>query len=116
MQYKKPLFFLLLTGYALLYTATSKQVPCDDDCEKTGRVFQQLSTNRTYVYGVYRCTQPRPSDTLCVLVRDTSGINWNMFADTACKIATQQGLLQQKIFILKNGTNPYDTLAKKLCL
>lgn len=106
---------LILIIYASLYIATSKDVPCEGDCEKLSQITYALSNSRTYVFGVYRCTQPRISDSLCVYVKDTLGINWNLFADTVCIIATQHGLLQQKIFVLKTGTSPPDTLARKIC-
>ena len=107
-----PLIFIV---YAFLYIATTKNIPCDGDCEKVYQTGIVLRNSRTYVYGVYRCTQPRISDTLCVMVKDTIGINWNLFADTVCIIATQQGLIRQKIFVLKNGTSPPDTLSRKVC-
>ena len=106
---------LIVIVYASLYIATSKDVPCEGDCQKVYETGIAISNSRTYVYGVYRCTQPRISDTLCIIVKDTLGINWNLFADTVCIIATQQGLIQQKIFVLKSGTSPPDTLARKVC-
>jgi hypothetical protein len=112
---KKLVLFLVLAGYAFLYVATTKQLPCDDDCEKTGNMYQDLSAGRTYVLGVFRCTYPRLSDSLCVFVRDTTGINWDLFADTACIAATRQGLLQQKIFVIKNVNLVTDTVARKVC-
>jgi hypothetical protein len=107
---------LILAVYTLLFMATKREFPCDDDCQKVRSVEDALRTNReTYIYSASRCTNNRISDTLCVLVRDTSGINWNLLADTACIIATQKGLLNQQVFILKLGTSPFDTVARKRC-
>jgi hypothetical protein len=115
MQHKKTLFFLILFSYAALYIATSKQIICESDCQKRIEVYNALSAGRTYVYMVNRCTAPVISDSLCIFVHDTSGINWNLFADTACLVATQQGLPRQKIFIIRNGNTGNDTLAQKVC-
>lgn len=106
---------LILIVYASLYIATSKDVPCEGDCDKVYQTGKSLSNSRTYVLSTNRCTLPGVFDTLCIYVKDTIGINWNLFADTACIIATQHGLLQQKIFVLKIGTSPPDTLVKKVC-
>jgi hypothetical protein len=114
MKNRKLLFFGILFCYAFMYIATSKQPLCNDDCEKTEKVASILLQDKKYVQSVYRCTQPRISDTLCVFVKDMIGINWNLLADTTCLLATQNGLLQQKIFVLK-GNYPYDTVARKIC-
>jgi hypothetical protein len=106
---------LILIVYAFLYIATTKNVECEGDCDKVYQTGKSLSNSRTYVLSTYRCTLPGVSDTLCIYVKDTIGINWNLFADTVCIIATQQGLIRQKIFVLKNGTSPPDTLARKVC-
>jgi hypothetical protein len=106
----------ILIVYAALFMATKAAEPCDDDCEKVKEVRSAIfNTREDYVLSAGRCSYNRVSDTLCILVRDTSGINWNLLADTACTIATSKGLMQQKIFILKTGTSPFDTLAKKIC-
>jgi hypothetical protein len=67
------------------------------------------------VYSANRCGSPYiPSDSICVYVKDTIGINWDIIADSTCYFATQAGLPQQKIFILKTGF-PTDTLVKRQC-
>lgn len=105
----------ILAIYAFLYLATSVPDKCDDDCQKRANVFQQLLVNRPYVSNLYRCTNQANSDTLCVYVRDTTGIDWNLFADTVCMTTTQSGLPRQKIFVLKFTGAAYDTVAKKVC-
>ena len=112
---KSAILPLILIGYALLYIATKKNT-CFEDCQKINELNQALLQNRqSYFYGAGRCTYRGQSDTLCVSVKDTLGINWNLFADTVCLLATQKGLLRQKIFILKTGIYPPDTLARKVC-
>jgi hypothetical protein len=115
---KYTILFIILTSYSLLFIATSidKEIICDGDCEKISNFNQALKNGRSsYIYGANRCTRTNPSDTLCVFVKDTIGINWNLLADTACILATQQGLLQQIIFILKNSQYPPDTVSRKQC-
>ncbi|HWR32229.1 MAG TPA: hypothetical protein VN451_01785, partial [Chitinophagaceae bacterium] len=115
---KYTILLFILTGYSFLFIATSvdKEIICDSDCEKIYNLNQALINGRSsYIYGVSRCTRTNPSDTICVFVKDTIGINWNLLADTACILATQQGLLQQKIFILKNSQYPPDTVSRKQC-
>lgn len=109
---KSFLLVIILSAYAFLYIATTKPVHCEGDCERTLNTYIALNAGRDYVYNVSRCS-PQVTDTLCILVKDTTGINWDLFADTACMVATQNGLLQQKIFVLKNAT--HDTLARKSC-
>jgi hypothetical protein len=111
------LSFILIT-YALLYMATT--VPgsynCDTDCEMMIAVDTILRKNRDYVYYANRCNQPVASDSICVLVKDTTGIDWNLLADTVCQIATSKGLLRQKVFILKTTSTGFpDTVARKQC-
>jgi hypothetical protein len=107
---------VILLGYTLLFMATKIAEPCDDDCQKVRAVDDALRTNREgYIYATGRCSYNRVSDSLCVMVRDTTGIDWNLLADTACIIATQKGLPHQQIFVVKIGTSPMDTLAKKRC-
>jgi hypothetical protein len=112
---KSILLFLILGFYSVLYIATKRVLPCEADCQSVLTVQQNLRMNRSYVEGVFRCSYRLASDTLCVMVKDTIGVNWNLLADTACSIATQAGLLQQKIFIIKNWSSPIDTLARKVC-
>jgi hypothetical protein len=111
----KLLLFSVLLGYAFLYIATSYQPRCEDDCEKISNVSQALSGTRPYVFTVRRCTNQAVSDTLCIFVRDTAGINWSLFADTACMTATQYGLPRQKILVINVEVSPYDTVATKIC-
>lgn len=108
---------LILMGYALLYMATSKET-CFEECEKIYKLNESLKLNRPYVLGASRCVYTyRTVDSLCVQVKDTIGINWNLLADTVCMIAAQKGLLNQKVLILvyRNATFTYDTLAYKQC-
>jgi predicted 3-demethylubiquinone-9 3-methyltransferase (glyoxalase superfamily) len=106
---------LLLISYALLYIATSKPFPCDADCEAMTALDTLVKKNRDYVYTANRCYQPA-SDSICVWVKDSSGIDWNLLADTVCQVATSKGLLQQYIIVLKvNSTGNPDTVLKKRC-
>ncbi len=107
----------LLAGYMLLFMATTMPYKCDEDCEKTDRLFQLLRPGRdTLQLSIGRCSYNRVSDTLCVLVNKNVSWDWPGFADTVCQQATGIGLLQQKIFILGYGTSGnYDTLAVKFC-
>ena len=106
---------LILIGYALLYMATSVPEKCFEDCQKVSEFSNALITNRAYIYGAFRCSYTAVSDTLCVYADRSVAINWNLFADTACLIATQHGLPRQKIFIIDNRNTPSDTLAQKQC-
>jgi len=116
MKYKNLLFVVILLSYSLLYIATSYQVPCEEDCEKMDNFNTAIRNGRDgYVLWSYRCGPNPNTDTICVFVKDTLGVNWNLLADTACIIATQKGLLQQKILIIKNFSSPVDTLARKSC-
>ncbi len=116
-KYKGILLLAVITAYSLIYIATSyqKEPVCDSDCDKLGDVANRLYNNRTYVYNVNRCNPGRVSDTICVFVADSSGVNWNLLADSACYFATQVGLSQQKIFVIKNTLVPWDTVAIKQC-
>jgi hypothetical protein len=106
----------LLIVFSLFFMATSKQPICDRDCSAVVDVGTALRNGRTsYVEGVYRCGYSLVSDTLCVYVKDTTGIDWDRLADTTCMIAAQRGLSGQKIFILKNFSYPTDTVARKNC-
>lgn len=96
--------------------ATKRVLPCEGDCAKVIEVQQALRNGReSYVLNVYRCGYNMISDTLCIFVKDTTGINWNSLADAACFEASQRGLLQQKIFVIKNFSSPSDTLARTIC-
>lgn len=119
MKKKKNRFFILsiiLIIYSLIFIATSKDVICEGDCEKINNFNSAIRNGReSYVEWAFRCGPNQLHDEICILVKDTSGINWNLLADTACNLATQKGLLQQKIFIIKNFSSPPDTLARKVC-
>lgn len=107
---------LLLFSFAFLFMATSKVVPCEGDCAIVQDVYQALRNGReSYVNYVYRCGYNQVSDTLCIFVKDTTGINWNSLADTACQEASQRGLSRQKIFVIKDLSSTTDTLARIIC-
>ena len=113
----KPIILLaVLFFYAFLYWATKK---CDDDCKKRGELSILLKKDRSYIYDVGRCYSGPYSgfnpDTLCVYVKDTIGVNWTLFADTACMYANSVGLARQIILVLNNAIYPPDTLARKQC-
>jgi hypothetical protein len=97
--------------------ATSIEEPCEGDCEKVQNFYTAIKNKRPYVLSVYRCSYQSLSDSLCVYVRDSNGVDWNLLADTACQIATQNGLPQQKIFILQADTSTtlIDTVVRKQC-
>lgn len=105
---------LIICLYAFMYTDT-KTYSCSDDCQKIYALDTTLMHDRDYIFGVYRCSRNSISDTICIIVKDTTGVNWDLFADTVCAMATQKGLNQQKLFIIKNGSFPLDTLVKKQC-
>lgn len=114
---KSLILSLIIVGYAFVYIATSKD-PCSGDCKKIEIIRESLKLNRPYLLGVYRCINNyRTIDSLCVKVTDTTGVNWGLLADTACMVASQNGLPDQKIFILRfsKTSSNYDTLAFKEC-
>jgi len=113
-RFKVLLLPLILISYALLYIATTKVFICNEDCNNVMRVDTTLTRRYNYVWNVARCGANVVTDTLCIYVKDTAGINWDLFADTTCQVATQVGLSRQKIFIIK-ATTPFDTLVKKQC-
>jgi len=115
-KYRYFLLTVIIVFFTLFFFATKKYVPCEGDCEKMSNFNQAIRNGRdSYVVWAIRCGPNPVSDTICIFVKDISGINWGLLADTACTIATQYGLNQQKIFILKNFSSPVDTLAKKQC-
>ncbi len=115
-RYRFIVLTLILASYSLLYIATSKKFPCDSDCEAMQTLDSLVRDNREYVYYAGRCNRPVASDSICVWVKDTSGIDWNLLADTVCQMANSRGMLQQKIFVLKaSSTGIPDTVAKKQC-
>ncbi len=107
---------LLLFSFAFLFMATKRVLPCEGDCVIVQDVYQALRNGReSYVNYVYRCGYNLVSDTLCIFVKDTTGINWYSLADTACFEASQRGLNRQKIFVIKDLSSPADTLARLIC-
>jgi len=99
--------------YSFLYIATTKTPPCENECPKMQVIAGTLTQNYSYIYGVERCDN-RPEG-LCVYVMDTPGVDWYHLADTTCFLAKQQQLIATQVLILKNGTYPYDTLARVTC-
>ena len=112
---KSLILFTVVAFYSILYLATSYEVKCEGDCAKIYGLDTTLSKKYDYFHDVLRCTYSQGSDTLCIYVKDTTGINWDRFADTVCLYANIAGLYQQEIFIIKNGVWPPDTVARKQC-
>lgn len=106
---------LVVLSYTFMYTQS--ETPCNDDCNRVNSFNIALQKNRSYVSYALRCSQNPVSDTLCLWVQDTTGVNWNLFADTACLLATQNGLYRQKLFIITYDTTrqTLDTLVRKQC-
>lgn len=110
------ILLVVVVFYSLIYIASSPPEKCDDSCQKLYRLDTTLINRYNYVYGSFRCTYRQNSDTLCIYVRDTTGINWDRLADTVCSFANSVGLYQQKIFLIKNRmASPPDTVARKQC-
>ena len=101
--------------YAILYIATSYGGRCDEDCQTVFRLDSTLRNKYDYVWGVQRCIYRQGTDSLCIMVKDTVGIDWDRFADTVCTYSNSIGLRRQEIFILRNSVFPPDTLARKRC-
>lgn len=101
--------------YTLLYMASQYPVKCDENCSKQTTLDTTLRNKYSYFYGVWNCARMPQSDTLCITVKDTVGINWDRFADTVCLYANSVGLQQRKIFMVNNLRYPPDTLARKQC-
>lgn len=112
---KSLILVVVIAFYSLLYIATSYPVKCEDDCQKVYGLDTTLSKKFDYFYTAQRCTYRQGSDTLCIYVKDTVGINWDRFADTVCLYANIAGLFQQKIFLIKNNAVSLDTVARKQC-
>jgi hypothetical protein len=112
----KSLILLVVIGfYSLLYIATTPPERCFEDCQKLSKLNDLLRKDRNYLYGVHRCTSRYSLDTLCINVKDTTGVNWNLLADTVCLYAKSVGLSQQMVLVLNNAIYPPDTLARKKC-
>lgn len=115
-KYRYTILALLVTLYTFFFIATSKAPMCDSECERFNRFNSILRQGREgYILGGYRCGPNRVSDTICLYVNDITGINWGLLADTACMTASQVGLTQHKIFVIKNSFSSSDTLARKNC-
>jgi len=112
---KSLILFIVIVSYSLLYIATKPAGECGDDCQRLYQLDTTLQSRYHYFYNANRCTYRPNSDTLCIYVRDTIGINWDRFADTVCMYANSIGLRQQQLFIIKELNFPPDTVAKKRC-
>lgn len=112
---KSLILFTVVAFYALLYVATRPPERCFDDCQKQIELNKLLRKDRTYVYGASRCSPVYTDTLLCVGVKDTIGINWNLLADTICLYANSVGLSGQTILILNHQVYPPDTLGRKKC-
>jgi hypothetical protein len=113
---KKLSFVILsmtLVTYSLLYIATRKDPPCENECPALREIMTILFKTHPYVYNVSRC-ESRPTG-FCVVVRPDPGVDWAHVADTTCYLAKERNLYVTQVFILQNGTFPYDTLAKVNC-
>ena len=117
MKRSKYLFlFGIVIFFAFILIATKKNFPCEGDCQIVHDLNNAISQNRTdYFIGLSRFRYGQVNDTLCVHVKDTLGINWSNFADTICQVATQYGLLQQKLIITSSNMGQLDTLLIKNC-
>ena len=96
--------------YALLYLATTKDVPVSDFCSKSVIAGSMLS-GRSYVYVSGCCTDTA----LCVHVKDTTGIDWNLLADTACTYLHNEGLDHYRVFVIRHRSTGNDTVVNKKC-
>jgi hypothetical protein len=101
--------------YFLLYIATKPAGTCDEDCQRIYQLDTTLQSRYRFFYNANRCTYRPNSDTLCIYVRDTTGVNWDRFADTVCMYANSIGLRQQQLFVIRNLNFPPDTVARKRC-
>jgi hypothetical protein len=116
-RYKFIALSIVILAYAFMQIATRKDV-CNSDCQAIGSIFVDL--DKTYpdaVYSVQRCSLGTSSDSICVYVNSAVVTNWNQVAERTCTLATANGLLQQKVYILANTTNIMvtDTLARLQC-
>ena len=110
------ILLVVVVFYSLIYLASRPPQRCDDNCQMLYRLDTTLINRFNYVYGSSRCTYRQNSDTLCIYVRDTTGINWDRLADTVCSFANSVGLYQQKIFLIRQRiSSPADTVARKVC-
>ncbi len=112
---KRPSSFLLLPAillaYALMYVATTKPMPCNDACVKTGEVAQRLMDgSRPYVAFAGQCY---PDSFFCVGVRDSTASNWVRFSDTVCQYLQAVSLPGMTVVVTDNRNQ--DTLIKRRC-
>lgn len=103
----------ILAGYCLLYMATSVEKDCIN-CAEYQVLNDSLRNNRPYVLSVNNCGVVYSNfDTLCIRVKDTTGINWMKLADTTCYYTKQQDLHTKRVYIIQYNTS--DTLAAVSC-
>ncbi len=109
------LFVAIVVCYGLLYMATS--VPDKEciPCNQLSALYQKLSVNKTYITQVNSCSLQNTVDTVCISVKDTTGVNWTALADTACLYSKQQNMPTKAVYILKDNVFPRDTLAAVIC-
>lgn len=115
---KMKFFFLLLiiSLYGILYVATDKFPQCNGDCEKFEKLENYFLKDSNYIYSLRGCGRAMQFDSICIPIKDTiASINWNVFADSVCAIATQFGLPKRHIFIINNFSNPTDTSVQRSC-
>jgi hypothetical protein len=111
------LFAIAILGYAFLYIATSKAFDCEGDCLRNQALDTLIRKNHPYIYfvnvGGYRYSY----DTLNVWVKDTTGVNWNLLADTICTFASGVELKHRYIYLLETDTinHRLDTVARTQC-
>ena len=105
----------VIVFYTLLYVGSSYPVKCEDDCQKVYQLDTTLSGKFDYFSSAVRCSNLPLSDTLCIRVKDTVGIDWDRFADTVCLYARSVGLYQQKLLLIKWSSASTDTVARKQC-
>jgi hypothetical protein len=104
---KWTLFSFVLVFYAFIYIATSKEMPCDEICDKFMAASSMIEKDRAYIRWASRCRDT----SLCINV-DTSARNWNALADTACMYLNGLNLNNYRVIIT---TTRGDTVANKKC-
>ncbi|MBN8689020.1 MAG: hypothetical protein J0M10_18565 [Chitinophagales bacterium] len=114
MKLFKPLLLpLILVLFSFLYMATSVDKSCTTlDCQQFSMIADEVRSGRDWVQQVNRC---RGAADICVYVKDTTGINWDLFADTVCQIATAEGLLNQTVYVLAGNQTGVITHVVKQC-
>jgi hypothetical protein len=112
-RYKFIALTIVILAYALMQIATKKEV-CDNDCQAMQEIYNELQKVYPAVHYVERCIYPI-TDSICVYVIASTGGDWNQIAEKTCSLATANGLLQQKVFILGGTSSTMDTLARLQC-